>query len=225
MRKSKYVICGILIGLLMSLGTVIYAAGGVTETIEIMKNSVNVAVGEETVGSIGDDYSLANGEQVPFSFVYKGTTYLPIRKVAELLDKDVTWDGNTKTVGLADKVTETVSKTEDNLLYEDEKIRITYYSFEENNYDGHTVTFMIENKTDIVLTVQCDAIAIDKYSMDNAIMSSEIIGNSMGKAEAKFMEKFLVDSPTLISGQFRIIDMNSDNWDTFEINFNDITLN
>ncbi len=39
-----------------------------------------------------------NGTEVPASFMYKGTNYLPMRMVAEMLGKEVTWDGKTTSV-------------------------------------------------------------------------------------------------------------------------------
>ncbi|MEF2247954.1 NPCBM/NEW2 domain-containing protein [Paenibacillus sp. IITD108] len=39
-----------------------------------------------------------NGTEVPASFMYKGTNYLPMRMVAEMLGKEVNWDGKTSSV-------------------------------------------------------------------------------------------------------------------------------
>lgn len=47
-----------------------------------------------------------NGSQVQMPaepFIIDGTTYIPLRAVAELLDKDVTWDQATYSVGINDK--------------------------------------------------------------------------------------------------------------------------
>ncbi len=52
----------------------------------------------------GTDRSSANGQfdnqgkAVPESIQYKGTTYVPIRMIGNLLDQPVLWDGATKTV-------------------------------------------------------------------------------------------------------------------------------
>jgi len=54
------------------------------------------------VGKAGMNYTLPNGKQVPYSILYKGTTYLPMRKVAELVGKEVTWDQDTNTAGIND---------------------------------------------------------------------------------------------------------------------------
>ena len=47
-----------------------------------------------------------NGSQVSIStqpFIVDGTPYVPLRAISELLEKDVTWDQSTYTVGINDK--------------------------------------------------------------------------------------------------------------------------
>lgn len=47
-----------------------------------------------------------NGMQVQFThepFIVNGTTYVPLRDMSEMLDKDVTWDGTTYSIGINDK--------------------------------------------------------------------------------------------------------------------------
>ncbi len=62
--------------------------------------NMNIPVGYSNIKIV------INGKQLNTSkepFVYEGTTYLPVRDVAEAVGKQVTWDGNTKTVILSDK--------------------------------------------------------------------------------------------------------------------------
>ena len=99
---------GLLLGVLLTsiLGSSLVSIGSSTlETIQVALNSVNVSVNNAKVGSIGQNYILENGQQVPYSILYKGTTYLPIRKVAETIGKQVTWDSNTRTAGIGDVTT------------------------------------------------------------------------------------------------------------------------
>lgn len=57
--------------------------------IQVMFNSFNI---------------LYNGGKTDLDhFVYNNTTYVPLRKVAELFGKEVTWDKATKTVSISDK--------------------------------------------------------------------------------------------------------------------------
>jgi len=71
-------------------------------SISVVLNKVNVAINGVLVGKSGVDYILDNGQSVPYSISYKGTTYLPMRKVAELVGKTVIWDGVTGTAGIND---------------------------------------------------------------------------------------------------------------------------
>lgn len=49
---------------------------------------------------------LINGGKVDIdNFLYNNTTYVPLRKIAELLDKELTWDDKTKTIDITDKET------------------------------------------------------------------------------------------------------------------------
>jgi hypothetical protein len=56
----------------------------------------------QQVGTANTNYTLSNGDQVPFSILYNGTTYLPIRKISELLGKEVGYIAETKTITLGD---------------------------------------------------------------------------------------------------------------------------
>lgn len=78
----------------------------VNQSIEVAFNSINLKFDGNSVSKIGESYTLYNGETVPFSILYKGTTYLPIRKVSELFDKEVGWNNDTNTVTLGVKSSE-----------------------------------------------------------------------------------------------------------------------
>lgn len=59
------------------------------QAIEVAFNKVNIAV---------------NGQKVTTdNILYNGVTYVPLRAVSELLDKEVTWDSSTGTAGINDK--------------------------------------------------------------------------------------------------------------------------
>lgn len=66
-------------------------------------NSINIKLNGIQVASANETFKLDNGTEVPFSILYEGTTYLPMRKLAELLGKDVGWDGDTRTASLDEK--------------------------------------------------------------------------------------------------------------------------
>lgn len=80
---------GFLIGLLLSILLLGIAHGkDYQEQIEVQFNLIRLTV---------------NGEEVQAdNILYKDTTYVPIRAVAEMLGKEVTWDQETRTAGIND---------------------------------------------------------------------------------------------------------------------------
>lgn len=95
-KKLIGIIIGILIGTLLTTG-VIFA------NPELLFNSVNIDVNGNTVAQKNQNYTLSNGSEVPFSIVYNGTTYLPFRKLGELMNKEISWDEKTETAYCYDK--------------------------------------------------------------------------------------------------------------------------
>lgn len=89
-QRMKDMICGALIAsMVLCYGTVAFAKVA----------NINIPVSFSNIKIVVD------GEQISTSkepFTYEGTTYLPVRAVAEAVGKDVTWDGNTKTVYLGE---------------------------------------------------------------------------------------------------------------------------
>lgn len=80
-------LCVVLLG-----GTAALAAGVTYKTIQVQYSGINLVV--DGIPVTPKD---ANGVEVE-PFVYKGTTYLPVRAVGEAIGKQVTWDGATQTV-------------------------------------------------------------------------------------------------------------------------------
>ncbi len=81
------VVCSII------LASIAFAAGS-SYTKIITANYVGVQLVVEGTTHVPRD---ANGDIVE-PFIVDGTTYLPVRAVAEALDKEVSWDGDTKTI-------------------------------------------------------------------------------------------------------------------------------
>lgn len=102
---------GFLAGVIVSC-MVLASIPAFADSFEALFNVVNIKINGVQVAKIGDNYILSNGDQVPYSISYKGTTYLPMRRVAELVGKEVVWDGGTMTANINDKVTpSTTTKT------------------------------------------------------------------------------------------------------------------
>lgn len=84
--KKKLLLMTITAGLLASSGVAL--ASGRYQTIEVFFERINVAL---------------NGQQAPLSkdsMIYDGTVYVPLRSVGEMLDAEVSWDNENRTVHL-----------------------------------------------------------------------------------------------------------------------------
>ncbi|MDR7871339.1 MAG: stalk domain-containing protein [Tissierellaceae bacterium] len=87
-KYLKGLITGVVITLILT-GTFGYASQ-MKQTIEVLFNSVNLEVNGKTV----------NGDNI----LYNGTTYVPLRRMAEMLGKEVGWNQTTYTASINDKV-------------------------------------------------------------------------------------------------------------------------
>lgn len=92
LQKLKYISIGVVSTLIVT-----FTMPAIAKSIDALFNSVNIVVDGVQVAKIGDSYKTADGEVVPYSLVYKGTTYLPMRRMGELIDKKVDWNNKTKT--------------------------------------------------------------------------------------------------------------------------------
>lgn len=84
------------VAVMLLLFTTVYASN--SQKIEFLLNSINISVNGKQIAKSGESYTLSNGTKVPYSITYAGTTYLPMRKVAELLNKDVQYAEGTANV-------------------------------------------------------------------------------------------------------------------------------
>lgn len=117
MKKFRGFLCGFLAASILFL-----CVPAVAETIQAVFNAMIINVDGKQVNEKGQNYTLHNGDEVPFSLVYKGTTYLPLRKLVEVIGKDLIFDGTTSTVYIKDKATPapttTPTPSENDILYE-----------------------------------------------------------------------------------------------------------
>jgi len=95
MKKPKSWLKGFIMGLIIATvttsGITVWASVG-SKMLTANFNNIRLFVDGELI--IPKD---GNGKEVE-PFIVDGTTYLPVRAVANALNKDVTWDGNTQTV-------------------------------------------------------------------------------------------------------------------------------
>ncbi|MDD3267567.1 MAG: stalk domain-containing protein [Burkholderiales bacterium] len=101
MKKFKDIFIGILIGCILMTSCPVLA-DSIMQKIDVVLNSVNVQI---------------NGEKLETSTIlYDGTTYLPMRKIAEAVGKDVDWNQETMTANIVAKtVTGSAIKPVDNI--------------------------------------------------------------------------------------------------------------
>ena len=94
-KRFRALIAGVLIGALATGGAVF--AKQATETISVIYDNIKILID-------GKEYQPtdANGNAVE-PFVYNGTTYLPVRAIANAFDKEVEWEPQTSTVVLGTK--------------------------------------------------------------------------------------------------------------------------
>jgi len=85
--KKKILAVVIILNVLFSV-TLVYSVTNF-QSIDVLFNNIKIQVN-------GKDVNQDN-------ILYEGTTYVPLRAVAELLGKEVTWDENTRTAGINDK--------------------------------------------------------------------------------------------------------------------------
>ncbi len=120
MKKVSLIIIGLILGVLISF-SVVYGKEA-SQGIEVFYRNIKLFVdGGEVVPKD------ANGNLVE-PFIYNGTTYLPVRAVAEALDKDVKWDGKNATVYIGKEG----ENEPDNYLD-----RIQYNDFSKGNNSGN----------------------------------------------------------------------------------------
>ena len=137
--------------IILTICTSIVFAQSITANIDVVFNKVNIAV---------------NGTKVESNnILYEGTTYVPLRAVAEMLGKDVTWNQETSTAGINDKNTNDAGDgfIYGNVSFKDGAIGYSYIIGEMTNYslkDYNSVSFTISTYDEIGTLLQTDNIYI-----------------------------------------------------------------
>ncbi len=94
-KRAQGIITGVLIGAIMTSGAVF--AKQASETIHVVYDNIKILID-------GKEYQPTDvsGNAVE-PFIYNGTTYLPVRAIANAFDKEVDWEAQTSTVTLGSK--------------------------------------------------------------------------------------------------------------------------
>jgi hypothetical protein len=101
LRKTKVFLAGVIFTVVLGTSFTAYAAGG--QMIEVFYNVKNIVI---------------NGvskmpEEKPF--IYKGTTYVPLRYISETLGQVVEWDRETATIYIGDRMSSKVGYPNKNI--------------------------------------------------------------------------------------------------------------
>lgn len=93
MKKHSFLAGMLTMALIVGLGMSALAATGT-----VSFNASALKLNGQQISAAGENYTLANGQSVPASITYTdekggGTTYLPVRRISELMGIEVGWDG------------------------------------------------------------------------------------------------------------------------------------
>ena len=176
MKKSLRVFILVLVCVLV-LGAAALAANGYTK--QLIANYVGVSLVIDGQLVIPKDI---NGNTVE-PFIVDGTTYLPVRAVAEALGKEVSWDGDSKTVFIGAKT--------------DSGLPEGYAAF--NTSDGNQIIYttgpFTYKATDYEITQTISSIKFSwgyqyqKYYSINYTMNATVTGNNLLKLVIKCYDK------------------------------------
>lgn len=107
MKKVRIFLAGMLTAVLLG-STVV---GALAASGNVVFNVSAIHFQGRQISAAGEDYALSSGQKVPSSITYVdanggGTTYLPVRRFAELLGIEVSWDGASGSVTVGKEPTE-----------------------------------------------------------------------------------------------------------------------
>ena len=195
--------------LVVLLSTTVFATVG-SRTAELWYNNIKIMInGNEVVPKD------ANGNAVE-PFTIDGTTYLPVRAIANALGMNVGWDAETSTVVLDNPGVFQGGVQ----VYDDKYVTIEFtgcttekpYEWSDIEY---YVNFNITNKTDAELTFEISSIALDGISYKISDMES-VAPQSTGKVSFNTYDTVIPTSGiSKTSGKIRVIDMDEvlTDWD------------
>ncbi|MBR5236973.1 MAG: copper amine oxidase N-terminal domain-containing protein [Clostridia bacterium] len=136
-KRLQGFIAGVLIGVTLTSGTVF--AKQIKETAVIFYNNIKISLNGQEIRPKD-----ANGNYVE-PFIIDGTTYLPVRAVANALDINVKWDNKTNTVLLSNQKSENVATGFDSTSTANEISVVNEYYWE-TDY-GNYIAIIIKNNS------------------------------------------------------------------------------
>ncbi len=150
-------------------------------------------------------------------FTYEGTTYLPVRAVAEAVGKDVKWDSATQTVTLGDETTGSASNTQattaDSVLYNLNGIKISYTGVTDSIF-GKDINLLIENTSNKDYTIQVRDFSVNGY-MVNPVFSCDVTAGKKANDEITVTSSYLEENSITDIREFELkfYICEADSWD------------
>ncbi len=135
-KRLQGLIAGVLMGAMLTSGVAF--AKQIRETAELFYNNIKISLNGQTIQPKD-----ANGNHVE-PFIINGTTYLPVRAVANALGINVGWDSNSNTVILSNQKSVNSATGFDTSSISGEISVIKEYSWE-TNYGNYTALILKNN--------------------------------------------------------------------------------
>lgn len=165
MKKRIISLC-LVVALLFALTTTVSAIAN-TITAQLTYRDIKITLNDKVINSKD-----ASGKTIE-PFIMDGTTYLPVRAVAEALGLDVNWDPATSTVAL----TEPSPVVPGTVIIDNDLVKITLtrsiYAYDLSP-DVFAVDFCVENKTDKKISFYVGDCSINSY------MGMELVSGQLG---------------------------------------------
>lgn len=197
----KKVFVFLLILVLISVFTISFSNSNISEVIEIFRNIIKIEV---------------NGEQViADNFLLNGRTYIQLKEVAELLNKEVGWNPDTRVASINDVTNQTVQLS--GLLPESKGFIWRYDGFAEYSHQMQLDSINdLDQKREYVITGEVgdpsggesnlDRNIGIKYTIDGHKIIQEKVESAM--LDSKFNKITLIQTPLSVgnSWQEQVID-------------------
>ncbi len=178
-NKFKTIIISIFIGAVATTASSFATTGTMQKLLEY--NNIKITLNNQEI--VPTD---ANGNYVE-PFIIEGTTYLPVRAIANALGLNVNWDSNANTVSLSNAPSS--AQPNDTVLYNKNRIKITYNGIAKD--DSKTIfKFLIENNSNVGIGVQVRDESINGF-MVTGIMSEHVQPGKKANGELTYYNSLL----------------------------------
>lgn len=160
--RIKCILIGIMIGSAIAVSSAFASNGTIQKLLSYM--DIKISMDGQEIKPMD-----AVGNYVE-PFIIDGTTYLPVRAVANAIGLNVDWDSSTNTVLLSNASVNTQETGA--VVYDKDGIKITYGGIVDSGY-SKDIKFLIENNSNVGITVQARDESINNF-MISGIMSADV---------------------------------------------------